>query len=89
MAQAIASRQGEQALLEEIAADAEAQGAQHHRFVHDGKQIAVIAEWDTPESLQTFFTDNAKIAVTKDAGNQVLNQTAPPRIRPNSAENEE
>ncbi|WP_433681410.1 hypothetical protein [Nocardia sp. CA-119907] len=62
---------GKQALLGEIAADAKAQGAQHHRFVPDGKQIVVIAEWDTPESFQTFFTDNAKIAVTKDAGIQV------------------
>lgn len=68
---AIKSLHDQSALLENISADAKAQGAQHHRFVQDGKQLVVIDEWDKPESFQKFFQDNAKIArVTENAGVQ-------------------
>ncbi|TSD98093.1 hypothetical protein FOS14_13945 [Skermania sp. ID1734] len=69
MALAIKTIRSKDELLESIAADAKAHGALHHRFVHDGKQLVVVDEWDTPQSFQAFFDGNTKIAeVTAEAG---------------------
>jgi hypothetical protein len=53
----------------EIAPDAKAAGAIHHRFgVGDGF-VLVVDEWESAEAFQAFFQGNEKIpAIMRDAG---------------------
>ena len=53
----------------EIAPDARAAGAIHHRFgVGDGF-VVVVDEWESAEAFQRFFQTNEKIpAVMRDSG---------------------
>jgi heme-degrading monooxygenase HmoA len=53
----------------EIAPEAKAAGALHHRFgVGDG-YVVVIDEWESAEAFQQFFGSSTKIpAIMRDAG---------------------
>ena len=45
-------------LLMGIAGDAKGRGAIHHSFYAGDGEILVVDEWDSPESFQSFFSDN-------------------------------
>lgn len=55
--------------FEEVAPEAKAAGAIHHRFgVGDG-YVLVVDEWESAEAFQKFFQTNEKIpAIMRDAG---------------------
>jgi hypothetical protein len=62
---------GEEELLREIAADAQAGGCVHHRFgVGDGF-VLVVDEWESAEAFKRFFEGHPKLPeVMQKAGTQ-------------------
>ena len=53
----------------EIAPEAQAAGAIHHRFGIGDGFVLVVDEWESAEAFQTFFQTNEKIpAIIRDSG---------------------
>ncbi|HEY7207343.1 MAG TPA: hypothetical protein VH416_03805 [Gaiellaceae bacterium] len=53
----------------EIAPEAKAAGAIHHRFGIGDGYVLVVDEWESAEAFQNFFQSNEKVpAIMRDAG---------------------